>query len=331
MRATGGADLRSKPWGDDSPQVARGYAAPVPTDVVQPSPRRLKGLVPRSVKRRLRPLAQRAGLVGPVEWWQLDHGSSAGRLAGKGRCYCNICGWSGAQFQGGAHVESATCPQCGSVARDRFLLWCAASRKALRKSPRVLETSPRMGNEYREMMRRHFSYRASDFDLGAHSADLQIDLQAIALPDNSLDVVLTPHVLEHVPDTSRALAELFRVMAPKGRVYLQIPLLHGVTAAPLTPEFHADNTPVFWNFGWDLTAMLRAAGFTTRALVTAEFARVLDGSAPVPPPDGDIFDVQDMVRHANPADLVVVATDRQAATMGWLPSHQFVTWECVKG
>lgn len=275
-------------------------------------------------------MAQRLGVVGPVEWWQLDHGRSVGRLEGSGAALCNICGWSGAAFEGGAHSESAMCPQCGSVARDRFLLWCAAERNALRRRQRLLETSPRMGHEYREMMRRHFEYRASDFDLGAHRADLQIDLQNIALPDASLDLVLTPHVLEHVPETGRALAELYRVLAPGGRVYLQVPLLHGVTAAPLTPEFHADNTPVFWNFGWDLIAMLRAAGFTTTALVSAEFARVLTGAAPVPPPDGDIFEVPDLVCHATAADLTVVATDNQATTMGWLPSHQFVTWECVK-
>lgn len=187
-----------------------------------------------------------------------------------------------------------------------------------------------MGGTYREMMRRHFGYRASDFDLGAHRADLQIDLQAMALPDESLDVILTPHVLEHVPDTARALSELHRVLAPKGRVYLQVPLLHGLTAAPATPEFHADNTPVFWNFGWDLTDMLRAAGFVTTALVTAEFARVLTAAVPAPPPDGDIFDVADMVRHARVADLTVIADDSQSARMGWLPAQQFVTWECVK-
>jgi SAM-dependent methyltransferase len=187
-----------------------------------------------------------------------------------------------------------------------------------------------MGDEYREFMRRHLQYRASDFDLGAHRADLQIDLQAIALDDESLDVVLTPHVLEHVPDTERALRELYRVMAPGGRVFLQVPLLHGRTAAPTTPEFHADNTPVFWNFGWDLTDMLRSAGFTTTALVTQQFAEVLRGQQQPPAPDGDIFDVVDMVRHARPADLTVIANDQQATAMGWLPSHQFVTWECRK-
>ena len=59
-------------------------------------------------------------------------------------------------------------------------------RLALR---RVLETSPRMGVEYRESMRAWFRYRASDFDERLHVADLRIDLQDIDLPDRSLDLV----------------------------------------------------------------------------------------------------------------------------------------------
>ena len=78
-------------------------------------------------------------------------------------------------------------------------------------------------------MQRWFSYRTSDFDLSAHRGDIQIDLQAIDLPDASVDVVLTPHVLEHVPDTDKALSELFRVIAPGGRMYLQVPLVYGAT------------------------------------------------------------------------------------------------------
>ena len=84
---------------------------------------------------------------------------------------------------------------------------CGASRKrpAEMRDARVIETSPRLGGDYREYMRRWFSYRTSDFDLSAHRGDIQLDLQQIDLPDASVDVVLTPHVLEHVPDTDKAL------------------------------------------------------------------------------------------------------------------------------
>jgi SAM-dependent methyltransferase len=180
------------------------------------------------------------------------------------------------------------------------------------------------------MMRHHFKYLASDYDQSAYRGDIDIDLQRIALPDASIDLLLTPHVLEHVPDTVAALTEIHRALAPDGRMYLQVPLVRGATAPPSTPEFHNDNTPVFWNFGWDLTGMIRAAGFNTNVLVTAGFARLLTGEDQLPEPDGGIFDVADLVRCVPADDFTIAADDAEADAMGWLPPYQFVTWECVR-
>jgi SAM-dependent methyltransferase len=293
---------------------------------------RIAHAVPSAVKEPLRPLAVRAGLAAPrVDWWESARPvwKPPTRREQRDR-WCNICRWTGSAFLGVAHTESATCPRCKSIARDRFLVWSFTSRSGAQRGVRVIETSPRLGEEYRTYMRRWFSYRTSDFDLSAHRGDVQIDLQDIDLPDASVDVILTPHVLEHVPDTDRALAELFRVLAPGGRMYLQIPLVYGVTAAPTTPEFHADNTPVFWNFGWDLTDRIRTAGFTTTVLVTDEYRDVLRGDRAAPDPHGDGFHVDSLVEHARPGDLTGAADARVARLMGFEPCHHFATWECLR-
>lgn len=185
------------------------------------------------------------------------------------------------------------------------------------------------------MMRRHFRYTASDFDQSAHVGDIRIDLQSIDLPDSSIDVLVTPHVLEHVPDTDRALAEIHRILTPGGRMYLQVPLLHGVTRVPSKPEFHADNTPVFFNFGWDLIGRLRGAGFTTTALVTEEWFDVLTGRSVAPASNGDGFDVEELVVEARrtldaSADLEVVADRALSLRLGFLPPYHHMTWECVR-
>ena len=293
---------------------------------------RVAAIVPGKVKDVARPMARKVGLAAPVDrWWQeappVWTQPKGHELRDR---WCNVCRWTGSAFLGSAHTESANCPRCGSIARDRFLLWCFTNRSGKQRDARVIETSPRLGGDYRSYMQRWFSYRTSDFDLSAHRGDIQLDLQAIDLPDASVDVVLTPHVLEHVPDTDRALAELFRVIAPGGRMYLQVPLLHGVTAAPTTPEFHADNTPVFWNFGWDLTDRLRAAGFTSTVLVTNEFAQVLRGELDRPDAHGDIFQIDSLVDHARIGDLTTVADDEEARRMGFEPCFQFATWECLR-
>jgi SAM-dependent methyltransferase len=293
---------------------------------------RVSGLLPPDARDALRPFARRVGLAAPVDTWWQESGPVWKKPSSTERRdrWCNVCRWTGSAFVGVAHTESATCPRCGSIARDRFLLWCFTSRSGAMRGARVIETSPRLGGDYRSYMRRWFSYRTSDFDLSAHRGDIQLDLQSIDLPDASVDVILTPHVLEHVPDTATALAELFRVIAPGGRMYLQIPIIRGATAAPTEPEFHADNTPVFWNFGWDLTAMLREAGFVTTVLVTDEYAAVLRGRLPAPDPHGDGFDVDSLVAHARPDDLEVVADSAQSRSMGFEPCYHFATWECLR-
>jgi SAM-dependent methyltransferase len=292
---------------------------------------RVAAALPDRLKDVLRPLARRVGLAEPVSsWWEADRPPWELRPRAAGATHaCMICGWSGDAFLGGFHSEAAECPQCRSIARDRFLFWCFTTRGHPGRRARVLETSPRLGLEYREMMRRWFSYRASDFDLSHHVGDIQIDLQDIALPSASLDFVLTPHVLEHVPDTARALGELHRVVVPGGHVYLQVPLVYGCTTVPSVPEFHADNTPVFFNFGWDLTDQLRAAGFEVRVLVTAAYRQML--GAPTAPADtGDGFCLDQLHEHVRLGDLDVVADDATALRFGLLPAHHFATWQCVR-
>jgi SAM-dependent methyltransferase len=245
--------------------------------------------------------------------------------------WCNICRWTGPAFEGPQHCEFASCPRCGSIARDRFLFWCFVERTPPALRTRLLETSPRMGPDYRRAMDRWFTYTCSDYDERAHAGTVRIDLQAIDLPDASLDVILTPHVLEHVPETDTALSEIARVLAPGGRMYLQVPVLQGMTAPPVEPEFHGDDTPVFWRFGPDLTARLRDHGFDTTLLCTEDWQRRVDGG------DHDWgagtsreFDVTSLLGGSIAADLQSVADEATATRLGFVPSYMFLTWEAIK-
>lgn len=243
---------------------------------------------------------------------------------------CNICWWTGDAFPRAGHCEGAPCPNCGSIARDRFLLHCFVDRTPP-GSYRVLETSPRLGDRYRAAMASWFDYRASDFDQRSHVASVQLDLQAIELEDASLDVLLTAHVLEHVPDTGRALGEIHRVLAAGGRMYLQLPVLQGATARPAAPEFHEDHTPVEWRFGPDLTEALREAGFEVRLLCTEGLARhVRAGADHWPDPTSPEFDVAAILAALRADDLTPVADDGLARRLGWYPSYMFLTWEARK-
>ena len=242
------------------------------------------------------------------------------------RRLCNICGWHGVDFEGFVHSESAICPSCGASARDRFVYHCFVSRQPYRPGLRVLETSPRMGDDYRRAMRERVTYTASDFDLQSHRADIAIDLQAIDLPDASLDTIVSAHVLEHVPDYERALAELHRVLAPGGHLFLMVPLQQGRTAPPTTPEFHEDNTPVHWRFGLDLTDRLRDAGFEATVLVVQDFVARLDAERWFDSSDPQ-FDMPSIKEGVHRPDLTVVADERTSRRLGFEPAFLFVAWE----
>jgi SAM-dependent methyltransferase len=187
-----------------------------------------------------------------------------------------------------------------------------------------------MGGGYRQMMARLFSYKYSDFDLRNHRADLRIDLQDIQLADSSFDIVLTPHVLEHVPDTDRALSELCRILVPGGRMLLQVPLLQGRTSRPTSPEFHGDDTLVHWRFGWDLTERCRTAGFTTRVLVTSEFGDLLASGSELIDDCAPEFDLASIRADVRMDDVECVVGSPCAEQLHIQPGYQFAVWECVK-
>jgi SAM-dependent methyltransferase len=58
---------------------------------------------------------------------------------------------------------------------------------------------------------------------GARAEVVRGDLRALPVPDDSVDRVIASEVLEHIPDDATAMAEIFRVLKPGGRVAVTVP------------------------------------------------------------------------------------------------------------
>jgi len=58
----------------------------------------------------------------------------------------------------------------------------------------------------------------------------RVDMLAIPYPDETFDLVIANHVLEHVTDDARALEEVRRVLKPGGYAILQ---------TPFSPKLHS--------------------------------------------------------------------------------------------
>jgi SAM-dependent methyltransferase len=60
-------------------------------------------------------------------------------------------------------------------------------------------------------------------DLNSPLADVKADICNLPFKDNEFDVILCNHVLEHIPDDTKAMQELYRVLKKRGMGIFQIP------------------------------------------------------------------------------------------------------------
>jgi SAM-dependent methyltransferase len=60
-------------------------------------------------------------------------------------------------------------------------------------------------------------------DLYSPIADVKADITNLPFEDNSFDIIFCNHVLEHIPDDTKAIQELYRVLKKGGMGIFQIP------------------------------------------------------------------------------------------------------------
>ena len=63
--------------------------------------------------------------------------------------------------------------------------------------------------------------------------DLFCDICDIPLIDNSVDLILSSSVLEHVYNPEQAVQEMYRVLKPYGSVYAEIPFMRSLHMRPV--------------------------------------------------------------------------------------------------
>ena len=184
-------------------------------------------------------------------------------LAGPNSRECNICGWEGRSFYPntgpGYHEPTTACPGCGCQDRHRSLLaLLAATTTLFAPKTRVVEVAPMRGFESLLRLQQGINY--TSFDLARHAME-RGDITAMRFPTSSVDYFICFHVLEHIPDESRALAEIRRVLKPGGAAILQVPVDWHV---PVTREYPAPDPRDVGHVrrhGADFPKRIASAGF----------------------------------------------------------------------
>ena len=195
---------------------------------------------------------------------------------GKGK-ECPLCGCRRRKFLPYGYVtqrDNALCPNCLALERHRTLwLWLLRESDIGRGAvalPRLLHVAP----EVALMRKFHKIYAAqpADYvtaDLESPLADLHFDIQHIPLEDESFDVVICNHIMEHVEDDRLAMSEILRIMRKGGWGVILSPvdLQREKTFEDDTITDEAERTRIFGQYdhrriyGRDYAERLREAGF----------------------------------------------------------------------
>jgi SAM-dependent methyltransferase len=136
---------------------------------------------------------------------------------------CPVCEHSFDAFKDDWNRADALCWRCGSHERHRAQ-WLLLTRRPelLARARSLLHFSPEWC--LRERLRTRPALRYVTADLDPRGVDLELDVTALALPDDAFDAILCSHVLEHVPDDGAAMRELRRITAPRGFCLVMVPL-----------------------------------------------------------------------------------------------------------
>nr|WP_255572916.1 class I SAM-dependent methyltransferase [Hanstruepera marina] len=113
-------------------------------------------------------------------------------------------------------------PSTLSLERHRLLwLYLKNETNFFTDKLKVLHFAPEQAFYKRFRKLNNLDYTTTD--LNSPLADVKADICNLPFEDNSYDIILCNHVLEHIPDDTKAMQELYRVMKPGGWGVFQIP------------------------------------------------------------------------------------------------------------
>ena len=122
----------------------------------------------------------------------------------------------------GTQRNNVLSPSTLSLERHRLLWLYLKNETDFFSAPKkVLHFAPEQA--FYKLFRNQKNLEYTTTDLLSPLADVKADICNLPFSDNTYDVILCNHVLEHIPDDTKAMQELFRVLKPGGMGIFQIP------------------------------------------------------------------------------------------------------------
>ncbi len=171
----------------------------------------------------------------------------------------------------GKQRNNALSPSTLSLERHR-LLWLYLKNETdfftSNEKKKVLHFAPEQA--FYKLFRNQQNIEYTTTDLFSPLADVKADICDLPFEDNSYDIIFCNHVLEHIPDDTKAMQELFRVLKKGGMAILQIPqeLARTTTFSDDSITDQKERAAIFGQYdhvriyGRDYFDKLRSIGFT---------------------------------------------------------------------
>jgi SAM-dependent methyltransferase len=179
----------------------------------------------------------------------------------------------------GPDGEFQICIRCRANLRYELIAGYLREMSAPMSLLDVLELDPAspLGPIFRGARSYTRSYFREHVAPGTNRADGAVcqDITRLTFPNDSLDLIVSSDVLEHVPDAGAAFRESARVLRPGGAHIFTVPprsttirraYMHDGQLVHLTsPEYHSDPLSpsgilAFWDYGPDLASKVDTAG-----------------------------------------------------------------------
>ena len=207
---------------------------------------------------------------------QLKNQVTQANLSIKSLRQCPICSWKGRQFAPGGAIKKrrfdCRCPKCGSFERHR-LAYTVAEKLVNLDYTSVLHIAP---EKELEKWLRHKSDKYLSIDL-YRSAMKKMDVTDLKLEDESKSLIWCSHVLEHVENDRQAIREFYRVLAPKGIAFIQVPIWKHKTYEDETIKSPDKRLNTFYQsdhlrlYGYDISERFEDVGFRAKVYRAQDF------------------------------------------------------------
>lgn len=155
--------------------------------------------------------------------------------------YCNCCNSNVRSFMSGGSNHEAIirykiigagyhkndmCPVCHSGYRQRLIKAYFDYSGLLNSVKDIMHFAPEE-SLYHLLNNKRYNYTTADINpdkYAYYSKPVYADLCSLDFDDNSFDLVLVNHILEHIIDDLKAMKEIYRVLKPGGIAIVQVPI-----------------------------------------------------------------------------------------------------------